>query len=51
MGGDGVKNLCRWLKERPVGGGIPNWAWCITWGIMLAGVILNIIGIVGLLTR
>lgn len=32
-------------------GGISDWAWYITWGIMLAGVILNIIGIVGILIR
>lgn len=31
-------------------GKISNWAWN-TWGIMLAGVILNIIGIAGILTR
>ncbi len=32
-------------------GKIPDWAWNITWGIMLAGVILNIIGIARILTR
>lgn len=32
-------------------GGIPGWAWYITWGIMLAGIVLNIIGIAGLLKR
>ena len=32
-------------------GGVPGWAWGITWGIMLAGVVFNIIGIVGLLMR
>lgn len=31
--------------------GIPEWAWYITWGIMALAIILNIIGIAGLLTR
>lgn len=31
--------------------GVPEWAWYITWGIMAFAVILNIVGIVGLLTR
>ena len=30
---------------------VPDWAWYITWGIMGAGIILNIIGIVIRLTR
>ncbi len=32
-------------------GGVPLWAWCITWEIMLADVILGIVSIVGLLRR
>lgn len=44
-GGEGMK------KKRGHDGGVPVWAWCITWGIMLAGVVLNIIGIAGLLIR
>ena len=45
-GGRGeVRNLWRWLKERPARGGPPNWAWCITWGIMLLGVGLNLIAL------
>ena len=45
-GGRGeVRNLWRWLKERPARGGPPNWAWCITWGIMLFGVVLNLIAL------
>lgn len=27
-------------------GGVPDWAWYITWGIMLAGVVLNLVGLV-----
>ena len=26
-------------------GGIPDWAWGVTWGVMLLGVILNLIGL------
>lgn len=44
-GGENMK------KKRGHDGGVPGWAWCITWGIMLAVVVLNIIGIAGLLIR
>lgn len=30
-----------WLKEHPTNGGPPNWAWCITWGIMIAAIIFS----------
>lgn len=38
-----MRKIIEWLKWRPSHGGVPNWAWCITWGIMLVGVVLNLI--------
>lgn len=29
-------------------GGIPNWAWYITWAVMVAALVLGVIGIAGL---
>ena len=46
-----MKRILEWLKWRPSYGGVPNWAWCITWGIMISGIVLNVICIVGLLKR
>lgn len=43
--------IIEWMKWKPGPGGIPNWAWCITWGFMLSGTAINIIGIAGLLKR
>lgn len=31
--------------------GVPQWAWYITWGIMVSAIIIEIIGIVGLLKQ
>ena len=45
------KRIVEWMKWKPSPSGIPNWAWCITWGIMISGIVLNVICIVGLLKR
>lgn len=45
------KKFIAWLKWRPPSSSIPNWAWLITWSIMLAAIIADIICIVGLLRR
>lgn len=39
------------MSDKNKDGGMPDWAWRITWGIMIAGIILNIISIARLLTR
>lgn len=39
------------MKNQNGDDGAPDWAWYITRGIMLAGVIINIIYIARLLTR
>lgn len=30
------------MKKRDYNGGVPDWAWGITWGIMIIGVLLNL---------
>ena len=41
--------ILEWKRRKQKRNTIPVWAWYITWGIMSAAIILNIIGIVGLL--
>ena len=41
--------ILEWEQREQTRYSIPDWAWYITWGIMAAAIILNIIGIVGLL--
>ena len=43
--------ILEWKRRKQKRNTIPDWAWSITWGIMSAALILNIIGIVGLLKR
>lgn len=37
------------MKDRESDGGVPDWAWKITWTIMGLGVVLNLIGLLALL--
>ena len=46
-----MKRISNWLKQRPTYGGVPNWAWCATWSIMLAAVIINLLGIIALQSK
>ena len=41
--------ILEWKRRKQKRNTIPDWALYITWGIMSAAIILNIIGIVGLL--
>lgn len=41
--------ILKWKRRKQKRNTIPDWAWYITWGIMSVAIILNIIGIVGLL--
>ena len=41
--------ILEWKRRKQKRNTIPEWARYITWGIMSAAIILNIIGIVGLL--
>lgn len=34
------------MKENGSDGGVPDWAWMITWAIMGLGVALNLIGLI-----
>ena len=43
--------ILEWKRRKQKRNTIPDWAWYITWGIMSAAIILNIIVIVGLLKR
>lgn len=37
-----MKKVIEWLKWRPENGSVPNWAWCITWGIMALAIVMEI---------
>lgn len=39
------------MKDREKDGGVPDWAWKITWTIMGLGVVLNLIGLLALLLQ
>ena len=32
-----------WIDDKK--GQVPDWAWCITWGVMLLAVVLNLIAL------